>query len=86
MHKTTEMDTYNHIASGYRACIKAGDYLGAININANAIAYLKALKLNTRMYGDNFGWITAGELYAAANNREAWLKAMAGMAQNMHIN
>ena len=54
MHKTPEMDTYNHIASGYPACIEAGDYAGAANINANAIAYLKTLKPNTRMYGDNF--------------------------------
>ena len=86
MHKTPEIDTYNHIATGYLACIEAGDYLGAININANAIAYLATLKPNTRMYGDNFGWITAGELYASANKREAWLKAMADMPQNMRIN
>ena len=55
MHKTPEMDTYNHIATGYLACIEAGDYVGAININANAIAYLATLKPNTRMYGNNFG-------------------------------
>ena len=86
MHKTPEMDTNNHIASGYLACIEAGDYVGAININANAIAYLKTLKPNTLMYGHNFGWITAGELSAAANRREAWLKAMADMSQYMDIN
>ena len=86
MHKTPEMDTYNHIASGYLACIESGDYLGAININANAIAYLKTLKPNTRMYGDNFVWITAGEMLDRAQRNADWLKAMADMSQNMHIN
>ena len=86
MHKTTEMDTYNHIASGYLACIEAGDYLGAININANAIAFLKTLKPNTRMYGDNFGWITAGELLDRAQRKTDWLKSVVDMSKNMHIN
>lgn len=86
MHKTKSMEIYNHIAESYIDLIHSCDYQGALTVNSNAVAYLETLNPSAKMYGDNFGWITAGELHASANKREAWLKAMADMSQNMHIN
>ena len=86
MHKTPEMDAYNHIASGSFGLIESQDYSGALNVTMNIVSYLSTLQPNTKMYGDNFGWITAGELLERAQRKAEWLKAMAGMSQNMHIN
>ena len=86
MHKTPEMDTYNHIASGSFGLIESQDYSGALNVTLNIVSYLSTLQSNTKMYGDNFGWITSGELLERAQRKAEWLKAMADMSQNMHIN
>ena len=86
MHKKPEMYTYNHIASGYFGLIESQDYSGALNVTLNIVSYLSTLQSNTKMYGDNFGWITAGELLERAQRNAEWLKAMADMSQNMHIN
>ena len=85
MHKTPEMDTYNHIASGAFGLIESQDYSGALNVTLNIVSYLSTLQSNTKMYGDNFGWITAGELLDRAQRKAEWIKAMADMSQNMHI-
>ena len=86
MHKRPEMDNYNHIASGAFGLIESQDYSGALNVTMNIVSYLSTLQSNTTMYGDNFGWITAGELLDRAQRKADWLKAMADMSQNMHIN
>lgn len=86
MHKKPEMYTYNHIASGNFGLIESQDYSGALNVTLNIVSYLSTLQSNTKMYGDNFGWITAGELLERAQRKAEWLKAMADMSQNMHIN
>lgn len=86
MHKKPEMYTYNHIASGYFGLIESQDYSGALNVTLNIVSYLSTLQSNTKMYGDNFGWITAGELLERAQRNAEWLKEMADMSQNMHIN
>ena len=86
MHKTPEMDTYNHIASGSFGLIESQDYSGALNVTLNIVSYLSTLQSNTKMCGDTFGWLTAGELLGRAQRKADWLKAMADMSQNMHIN
>ena len=86
MHKTPEMDTYNHIASGSFGLIESHDYSGELNVTMNIVSYLSTLQSNTKMYGDNFGWITAGELLDRAQRKADWLKAMAALSHNMHTN
>lgn len=64
MHVSNQMQQYHKIAEagGYHAAMLAGDYKLAALIVGECIAYLKTLDHCTRMYGDHYGWTTAGQM------------------------
>lgn len=80
MRKTEHMDRYNDITSTYIS----GTYDSKRDILILAIKFLSSLKPSCHMYGDEFGWITAGELLESCKLRLGFVEMCLINEQNMH--
>lgn len=69
MHTTEECKIYNHLTLAYGEASQRDDVSGIITALENVKTYLKTLPVNTKMYGDRFGYTVAGELLDSVERR-----------------